>query len=207
MRDGGASGTRPLCCWSCSPAWRRPMPAATGCGWARRVLLTRRLRGPRPMCRTSDVGASRKGRSGFGVSAIVVDPRSSANVYVAAGGRVFRSTDGGRSWSGGRQIDPAHRRVGGRSAAALDSLRRRRGRRVQERRRRAKLGPVRTRADAKEAWGPPRRRQCLLARGRPHRQQRRLCRCGYRRAATSASRSTVAGRGARSRHLRVSSVL
>ena len=43
---------------------------------------------------------------GSWLSAIVVDPQSSANVYVAAGGRVFRSTDGGRSWTGGRQLDP-----------------------------------------------------------------------------------------------------
>ena len=37
--------------------------------------------------------------------AMVVDPQNSANVYVAAGGRVFRSTDGGRSWAGGLQLD------------------------------------------------------------------------------------------------------
>jgi photosystem II stability/assembly factor-like uncharacterized protein len=36
---------------------------------------------------------------------MVVDPQNSANVYVAAGGRVFRSTDCGRSWAGGLQLD------------------------------------------------------------------------------------------------------
>ncbi len=43
---------------------------------------------------------------GSWLGSIVVDPQSPANVYAAAGGRVFRSTDGGRSWSGALQIDP-----------------------------------------------------------------------------------------------------
>jgi photosystem II stability/assembly factor-like uncharacterized protein len=41
-----------------------------------------------------------------GVATVVVDPRNSAIVYAAAGGRVYRSTDGGRTWTGGLQIDP-----------------------------------------------------------------------------------------------------
>ena len=40
-----------------------------------------------------------------GAGTIVVDPRNSANVYAAAGGRVFWSSDGGRSWTGGKQFD------------------------------------------------------------------------------------------------------
>lgn len=36
---------------------------------------------------------------------IVVDPDNSGNVYAAAGGRVFRSSDGGQTWVGGSQID------------------------------------------------------------------------------------------------------
>lgn len=40
-----------------------------------------------------------------GVAQIAVDPRNSANVYAVGGGRVFRSRDGGRHWTGGTQID------------------------------------------------------------------------------------------------------
>jgi photosystem II stability/assembly factor-like uncharacterized protein len=46
------------------------------------------------------------GPPGAGVGPLVVDPRDSSNVYAATGGRVYRSTDGGRSWTGGVQIDP-----------------------------------------------------------------------------------------------------
>jgi photosystem II stability/assembly factor-like uncharacterized protein len=46
------------------------------------------------------------GPPGAGVGEIVVDPLTSSNVYAAAGGRIFRSTDGGRSWSSSVQIDP-----------------------------------------------------------------------------------------------------
>ena len=62
---------------------------------------------PRPAANVQDIGrwGVPYGPPGFGVSAIVVDPQNSVNVYVAAEGRVFRSADGGRSWTGGPQID------------------------------------------------------------------------------------------------------
>jgi photosystem II stability/assembly factor-like uncharacterized protein len=41
-----------------------------------------------------------------GADHVVVDPQNSANVYAATGGRVYRSTDGGQTWTGGLQIDP-----------------------------------------------------------------------------------------------------
>ena len=62
---------------------------------------------------------------GSWLSAIVVDPQSSANVYAAAR-RARVPQHGRRPELDRRTADrPPHRRVGGRSAAALDPLRRR----------------------------------------------------------------------------------
>jgi len=63
---------------------------------------------PRAIANVPGVGrwSAPFGPQGDGAGAIVVDPRNSANVYAAAGGRVYRSTDGGRSWTAGVQIDP-----------------------------------------------------------------------------------------------------
>ena len=63
---------------------------------------------PRPAANAQNVGrwSVPYGPPGFGYSVIAVDPQSPANVYVAAAGRVFRSADGGRSWTGGLQLDP-----------------------------------------------------------------------------------------------------
>jgi photosystem II stability/assembly factor-like uncharacterized protein len=63
---------------------------------------------PRPAANVQNSGrwSVPYGPPSAGANAIVVDPQSSANVYVAAGGRVFRTTDGGRSWIGGLQLDP-----------------------------------------------------------------------------------------------------
>jgi photosystem II stability/assembly factor-like uncharacterized protein len=63
---------------------------------------------PRPAADVQNIGrwSVPFGPPSAGAVAIVVDPQNSANVYVAAGGRVFRSTDAGRSWTGGRQLDP-----------------------------------------------------------------------------------------------------
>jgi photosystem II stability/assembly factor-like uncharacterized protein len=66
---------------------------------------------PRAVAGTSDAGrwSVPSGPPGFVASAIVVDPRTPRNVYVATGGRVFRSTNGGQSWRAGRQWGIANR--------------------------------------------------------------------------------------------------
>lgn len=64
---------------------------------------------PRPAANLQNIGrwSVPYGPPGARAGVIVVDPLNSANVYAAAGGgRVFRSTDGGRSWTSGVQIDP-----------------------------------------------------------------------------------------------------
>ena len=43
------------------------------------------------------------GPPGFSAD-IVLDPSTRGGLYLQAGGRVFRSTDGGRSWSSGRPV-------------------------------------------------------------------------------------------------------
>ena len=94
-------------------------------------------------------------------------------------------TAAGAGAPGGPLDGPARRRVRDRSAAALDPLRGHRDRRVQERRRGTQLeaGEHRDqgRSDPRAACAPrPRRRNRLLARGRPHRQRCCLRRCGRR---------------------------
>ena len=115
---------------------------------------------------------------------------------------MFRSTDGGRSWTGGLQIDP---RV---DALAVDPQR------PSILYAGAGAGVFKS-VDAGRSWAwsglgqTPRLPGGARGEGDvfslvvdPDRQQRRLCRCGRRRLDMSASRPTVAGRGARSRHLR-----
>ena len=62
---------------------------------------------PRPAATVQTVGRwSVPSGPSSGADSVVVDPQNSANVYAVGGGRVFRSTDGGRSWTGGLQLDP-----------------------------------------------------------------------------------------------------
>jgi photosystem II stability/assembly factor-like uncharacterized protein len=62
---------------------------------------------PRPAANLQNVGRwSVPYGPSSGADRVIVDPKNPANVYAVAGGRVFWSTDGGRSWTGGQQIDP-----------------------------------------------------------------------------------------------------
>ena len=62
---------------------------------------------PRPAATLQDIGRwSVPTGPTSGANSVVVDPQNSANVYAVGGGRVFRSTNGGRSWTGGLQLDP-----------------------------------------------------------------------------------------------------
>jgi len=62
---------------------------------------------PRPAATVQTVGRwSVPSGPSSGAGSVVVDPQNSANVYAVGGGRVFRSTNGGRSWTGGLQLDP-----------------------------------------------------------------------------------------------------
>ena len=61
---------------------------------------------PRPAATVQTVGRwSVPSGPSSGADSVVVDPQNSANVYAVGGGRVFRSTNGGRSWTGGPQLD------------------------------------------------------------------------------------------------------
>ena len=165
---------------------------------------------PRPAANVQNIGrwSVPYGPLGGAVSAIVVDPQNSANVYVAAGGRVFRSTDGGRSWTGGLQLDP---RI---DALAVDPQR------PSILYAGAGAGVFKS-VDAGRSWVPsglgqtPRQPGGFRGEGNvfslvvdPTDSSVVYAVAGIAGAvARSASRSMVAGRGARSRHLRVSSVL
>ena len=62
---------------------------------------------PRPAATVQTVGRwSVPSGPSSGADSVVVDPQNSSNVYAVGGGRVFRSTNGGRSWTGGMQLDP-----------------------------------------------------------------------------------------------------
>ena len=184
------------------------MLVATGCGWARRVLLTRRLRGPRPCAerRTLErpVRALERGRLGRRRSPELCERLRRCAAGACSGARTAggvgpaerSSTRASTCWRSIRSGPRSSTRAPG-PGCSRASMPGEAGFRPDLGRHQGSLGAAAAKAMSSRSWSTP----PTAALSMPLRVPVPPL------SARSASRSMVAGRGARSRHLRVSSVL